>query len=242
MEINPTKTSIAALALEVPNALRALEELQIDFCSYGQQTIADACDTAGIAVEDLFAAIGGDLTLENARDWQHEPMSSLQEHLVSDHHSFTRHALETVTLLAARVAERHGLNHPEVLRVRALVASLEEQLLDHMLVEERVVFPYLHQLESHAQQSASLVQPSETVSAALRAMAADHEAAASCLLEIRRETDDYTLPDDACLSYRALYERLSDLEIHLGEHMRLENAFIFSRAPLHQESAGPAAG
>ncbi|HUJ12692.1 MAG TPA: hemerythrin domain-containing protein, partial [Thermoanaerobaculia bacterium] len=48
--------------------------------------------------------------------------------------------------------------------------------------------------------------------------------------ELRRVTADYTLPGDACISFRALYERLQDLEQDLHRHIHLENNVLFPRA------------
>jgi regulator of cell morphogenesis and NO signaling len=231
MVINPNATSIAELVLEVPGALRVLEELKIDFCCYGPRTVADACADAGIGVDDLVEAIGGELVANAARDWRNEPVSSLQDHVVSSHHVFTRHALDTVALLAERVAGRHGVNHPEVLRVRELVTLLQQELLEHMRVEEEVVFPYLQKIEvALKEESEPAAIPPAAFDVAIRSIAEEHEAAFSRLLEIRRETGEYALPDDACLSYRALYERLSALEKDLNEHMQIENEFLYSRA------------
>jgi regulator of cell morphogenesis and NO signaling len=230
MVINPNATSIAELALEVPGALRVLEELKIDFCCYGHRTIADACADAGIGVDDLVEALGEEVVADGKRDWHNEPVSSLQDHVVSAHHVFTRHALDTVALLAERVAERHRENHPEVLRIRELVTLLQRELLEHMRVEEEVVFPYLQEIEATREEHESRRPLPAAVDVAIRSIAAEHQAAASRLLEIRRETGDYALPDDACLSYRALYERLSALEKDLNEHMQIENDFLYSRA------------
>ena len=47
---------------------------------------------------------------------------------------------------------------------------------------------------------------------------------------LRHATGDYALPDDACLSFRALYERLIELELDLHKHIHLENNVHFPRA------------
>ena len=46
---------------------------------------------------------------------------------------------------------------------------------------------------------------------------------ASKLAALRALTGNYALPSDACLSFRALYERLDALERELHEHIALEN-------------------
>jgi iron-sulfur cluster repair protein YtfE (RIC family) len=41
---------------------------------------------------------------------------------------------------------------------------------------------------------------------------------------------DYSLPDDACPTFRALYEELERMEEDLHQHIHLENNILFPRA------------
>ena len=50
------------------------------------------------------------------------------------------------------------------------------------------------------------------------------------LRALRTTTSDYTLPDDACFSYRELYRRLAAFEAETHEHIHLENNILFPRA------------
>ena len=68
----------------------------------------------------------------------------------------------------------------------------------------------------------------------------EHESAGEILVQIRKVTGDYTLPDDACPTFRALYEELEQMEKDLHQHIHLENNILFPRA-IAAESA-PASG
>jgi regulator of cell morphogenesis and NO signaling len=43
-------------------------------------------------------------------------------------------------------------------------------------------------------------------------------------------TNSYTLPEGACPSFQALYQRLQELQADLHEHIHLENNLLFPRA------------
>jgi regulator of cell morphogenesis and NO signaling len=58
----------------------------------------------------------------------------------------------------------------------------------------------------------------------------EHKEVAAALTQVHRLTDDFTLPTDACNSFRALYDGLKDLEADLREHIHLENNILFARA------------
>ena len=47
---------------------------------------------------------------------------------------------------------------------------------------------------------------------------------------MRQATCDYSLPEGACNTYRALFHGLQELEADLHQHIHLENNILFPRA------------
>ena len=64
--------------------------------------------------------------------------------------------------------------------------------------------------------------------------ALDIAKAGAILANMRGITDNYRLPDDACQTFKALYEALEALEADLHEHIHLENNILFP-ASVNQE-------
>jgi len=58
----------------------------------------------------------------------------------------------------------------------------------------------------------------------------EHDTAGELLRELRAATSDYTVPTDACMSYRTLYGALEAFEQDLHQHVHLENNVLFPRA------------
>jgi regulator of cell morphogenesis and NO signaling len=58
----------------------------------------------------------------------------------------------------------------------------------------------------------------------------EHDSAGEALVELRRLTSDYTPPEDACNTFRALYFELAEMEGDLHRHIHLENNILFPRA------------
>lgn len=233
--IDVTNKTIGELALETPNAIPVMERWQIDYCCRGGRPVAEACSDAGITVSELLEAIG-DARTEGAMEWDGRSLADLQQFIVSTHHLYTRQSLDTVAILADKVARRHGPGHPEVLEVHALSNAMTQDLIPHMMKEEQVLFPYIEQLESAAGTGDSPASCFGTVQNPIRAMMNEHEAVGEILVKLRAATKDYTLPEDACLSFRALYERLADLEQDLHRHIHLENNLLFPRAVQLEET------
>jgi regulator of cell morphogenesis and NO signaling len=61
-------------------------------------------------------------------------------------------------------------------------------------------------------------------------MEADHRSAADLLARLRMLTRDFTLPEDACTTYRLCYAELARFESDLHWHVHLENNVLFPRA------------
>lgn len=231
--INPATKSVGELALEVPHAIAVLEKWKIDYCCRGGRSIEEACATAGVEVDALLTEIGGGRSTDEGRQWQNETLTDLATYVVDTHHVFTREIIETLRLLAAKVAMRHGANHPEVVSVNELTQQLCDELIPHMQKEELILFPYIRGLESGNATPGCF----GTIKNPIRMMMMEHDAAGVLLSELRMVTNEYALPADACLSFRALYERLVDLEQDLHLHIHLENNVLFPRAAKLEESA-----
>jgi regulator of cell morphogenesis and NO signaling len=239
MNIDVRKTTIGELALQVPNAISVLEKWQIDYCCRGGRSVVEACETAGVPVDKLLTAIYDARGTADASELQQKSLAEIQEYIINTHHVYTRQALETVRLLSEKVATRHGERHPEMIEVRSIVGQLCDDLLPHMLKEEQVLFPFIDQLETASLNGDEAPVPFfGTVKNPIRMMMAEHDAAGDLLVLLRAVTFEYKLPDDACLSFRALYERLAELEEDLHRHIHLENNLLFPRAAALEETAG----
>jgi regulator of cell morphogenesis and NO signaling len=58
----------------------------------------------------------------------------------------------------------------------------------------------------------------------------EHATAGQALADMRRLTNNYAVPDDACNTFRVLYGQLEELESDLHLHVHLENNILFPRA------------
>jgi len=50
------------------------------------------------------------------------------------------------------------------------------------------------------------------------------------MAEIRKLSNDFTPPRDACTTYRILYQNLAGFEYDLHKHVHLENNILFRKA------------
>jgi regulator of cell morphogenesis and NO signaling len=133
--------------------------------------------------------------------------------------------------LLEKVVSVHGKNHPELNNLRAVFHGLAQELSLHMMKEEKILFPYIVRLEEAViQKEPILPSPFGSVQNPVAMMEHEHEDALEELRGLRELSANFTAPADACVSYRALYQALSELAADLCQHIHLENDFLFPRA------------
>lgn len=234
MTVNAT-TRVRELVLEIPGALRFFEKVKIDYCCGGERTLEEACAARGLSVETVLRSLDEmqktKANSEEFTNWKSLPLSQLTRHIVDRHHAYTREQLALLGPLLEKVKSVHAERHSELIRLQSFFQALEEDLTMHMAKEERVLFPYIEEMEAAAQAHLPLPVPLfGTVQNPIRMMLLEHDAAAGILSEIREATQDFALPEDVCLSFQSLYRELQALEQDLHQHIHLENNVLFPRA------------
>jgi regulator of cell morphogenesis and NO signaling len=207
-----------------PAAARALDRLGLDYCCHGDRTVADASVAAGLDPAVVAAELDA-LPVDGDRTWTELDAPALAEHIVATHHHYLHEELPLLDELAAKVLSVHGRNHPELVRVRALVAAVKADLEPHLRKEEQVLFPAIAAAAAGRREF-----PFGTVAQPIRVMLAEHDRAGDLLAGLRAATSGYAVPDDACASYRSLYQRLEALELDTHLHVHKENHTLFPAA------------
>ena len=61
-------------------------------------------------------------------------------------------------------------------------------------------------------------------------MEEEHENAGDILKEIKQLSNNYSPPNGACNTFKALYAKLEEFEQDLHQHIHLENNILFPKA------------
>jgi regulator of cell morphogenesis and NO signaling len=219
------------LVLEKPAAARVFEKFGIDYCCGGSQTLGDACKAAHRSVEEVTAEIEKSEPAPAERDWRNASLTELAEYIVDKHHTFTQTEINRLTDLIAKVVTAHGKNHPELARVQSIFEGLSQELRMHMTKEEQLLFPYIADMEEAARlKRRPPMAMFGTVQNPVAAMIMEHEASGQQLEKMREITNGYSVPPDACMSYRMLFQALPAFEADLHQHIHLENNILFPRS------------
>ncbi|MCC6524317.1 MAG: iron-sulfur cluster repair di-iron protein [Polyangiaceae bacterium] len=210
-------SKVGDIVTQSPGAAKVFARHGIDFCCGGGRPLGDACGERGVAVDKVLAEIASADAPPDAPDWSALGLEQLCDEIERRYHVPQLEDLTRLEGLARKVASVHGERHPELRQLAELYIGLKEELDQHFMKEEQVLFPMIRQM-GHA--------PPPPV----EVMRREHVEAGDVLRKLREVSGGYALPADACNSYRALYEGLAAFERDLHEHIHVESNILFPRA------------
>lgn len=207
---------LADLAVSA-TATRVFHRHGLDFCCGGGNTLRDACARKGLDVD----AIASELEAARAasdpdeRDWREAPAPELIAHLLERYHEGHRAELPRLIEMARKVERVHGARDDCPRGLTAFLESSLDSLESHLQKEEQILFP--------------MIQQGRGRSAGMPIQVMEHEHAehGHTLERLRELTNDYTPPQDACTTWRALYDGLAEFQRELMQHIHLENNVLF---------------
>lgn len=228
-----TTKTVREIALEQPSSVRVFEEFGIDYCCGGRKPLEEACAANHVEVEKVIAALekAAEGATAPVTDWSTRPLEALCEHIVKTHHAYVLRELPRLEFLADKVVGRHGETRPELAQIAGALGQLDDELRLHLAKEEKVLFPYIRDVERSM--DGSSLKPLGcfgTVANPIAMMTQEHDAAGVLMGELRRLSHQFTPPADACPTFHAFYGGLRDFEQDLHQHIHLENNILFPRA------------
>jgi regulator of cell morphogenesis and NO signaling len=193
----------------------------------GRVSLSDAATARGISLPDLEAELEGVAarSLPASRPEATHDIIALIETL---YHATHRREFPEIIKLARRVKALHNAHIAVPHGLADLVQRMSDELGDHMNKEEQVLFSLMR-----AGGHPAIGQP-------IAVMLAGHDDHGARLRELERLATDFTVPDDACPTWRALYVGARKLTDDLMEHIHIENNVLFPRFTDWPSSCGSA--
>lgn len=209
-----TSTTLAELAARGPAVARVLQRHRLDFCCGGGRSLGEACAERGLDPAALLAEIAPREEADGGRPEALSPVA-LVDFIIARFHDPLREELTRLQGMARKVERVHRDKATCPLGLAVHVAEMAVSLNEHMVKEERILFPMIR-----AGFGARAHMP-------IMLLMQEHEDHAANLRRTRELTADLAAPADACGTWRALYDGLRELELDLMRHVHLENNVLF---------------
>lgn len=205
----------------------------IDFCCGGGISIEKACEKKDVDFSTLEEELLNVDTTQKSYDFDKWELGFLIDHIVNVHHTYVQESIPLILQYSNRVAKVHGHHYSEVLEINRLFIEVSNELISHLQKEEAILFPYVKNLLQIKEAGAKAsTPPFGTVNNPVAMMEEEHENAGDILKSIAKLSNNYTPPEEACNTFRALYAKLDEFEQDLHQHIHLENNILFPKAIL----------
>ncbi len=221
MALDCSEMTVAEFAAARPCSTRVFYRYRIDFSSGKSVNLVEACRAAGVVVEALLAEVEEE-EAHGVEDpsWVTRPLSELVEHIETAFHAVERREMEEITELLRTLPVQ-----PNLQALREAFGKLHEDLREHMAKEETVLFPWIRSGRG------------ELARMPIQVMVMEHEETLR-LLDRVRDLMQSLVQTRATPAVTRTAAALAELDLHIREHMHLENNILFPRALRGEEQSG----
>ncbi len=223
--------SISEIVLAYPRTVFVFEKYNIDYCCGGKKKLGPVLNEYEIQSSEIRNELKS-LVLTSAMHEEnhvHESLTSLVDHILLKHHAYVKSNIPSIQEHLNKVAYKHGEAFPYMQQVAIIFETLSKDLLQHMMKEEIILFPRIKKLEADFSNGV-IIDMVQALTAPVAVMEYEHEHAGKLMEEIRLLTDNYSVPANACTTFRLVLEELKHFEKDLHQHVHLENNILFPGA------------
>jgi len=219
--------TIAEIVSDDISTASVFKKYQLDFCCGGGKTISKACENKNIDVKDVLRDLEN-MHVDNSnpnlnfKDWK---LDFLIDYIINIHHTYVKDNVNIINEFAQKVATVHGHHNAETIKIANLFATLSDELLSHLQKEEEILFPAIKEMIKNSNsnfQFGSIENP-------VKMMEHEHDNAGDVIKTIQQLSNNFTPPDYACNTYKALYHKLEEFTNDLFQHIHLENNILFKK-------------
>jgi len=221
------------------HAAAVFSKYGLDFCCGGGKSVQEAATKKSVDLDKLTEELKAVLSEPNEThiDYAAWPADLLASYIEKTHHRYVREKAPVILAYLNKLCQVHGSRHPELLEVNRLFQECAKELLQHLLKEERILFPYIVQMiNSEIDHTQLAAAPFGSIENPIHMMEHEHDAEGERFEKIAKLTDNYAVPADGCSTYRVTYEMLKEFEDDLHKHIHLENNILFPKSIALQQA------
>lgn len=230
--------TIGQIAAAQPDSIPVFEKFNIDYCTQGGRSLGHACYVAGVPLAEVVSALesldpSGEESQGIEKDLRDKPMGAIIEYIVEVHHTYTKQQLDMIEELLDELMESADLPTPGIADLRGQFREMAQNWREHLLEEEKVVFPYLIEVEEAIEKGRAIPRSFQNLNSQthpIRILQEENGIMARQWAKIRQLTNDFDPPPDAAGDIKTLYHAFRELEQDNRRHMHLENNLLFQKA------------
>jgi regulator of cell morphogenesis and NO signaling len=208
--------TLADIASTLPGATALFRAEKLDFCCGGKVPLAEAMSAKQKDPGELTAKLEALAAQAQSSD-EPEDVDGMIDMILTRFHETHRREVPELVKLARRVEAVHRDNPAVPAGLADFLEHIGRELDSHMQKEEQILFPMMR-TGGHPM-----------ISGPISVMLSEHDDHGENLRKLEALTNDFTPPDDACTTWRALYAGARKLTDDVMEHIHTENNKLFPR-------------
>lgn len=217
-----TITLLRPSSFALYNALSA-----VPINSSGSILSAGTIDEAGLT-PDFITEVQNAYSDYLARSDKERPVSELSDEelidLILDTHHLTERALwkELDKLVNLIMLVHYEHDKELMLKIHRSFSELKMELEEHFAKEEKELFPAMLKVDKTPEDRAA-------IRSLISELEDEHDGAGKIIKRLIKETNDFTPPEFACPTVKAVYQKLHELADDVFLHIAKENSVLFKR-------------
>ncbi|MDD4689977.1 MAG: DUF542 domain-containing protein [Eubacteriales bacterium] len=221
------ETRLGELVTYFPAITARLNELHIDYCCQGDRTLEEAAKEAGLG-SDFIAEVQNAYSNYLIKPDNQLPVTELSDKQLIDlileiHHQPERALWIELDQLVNKILLVHYEHGKELLlKLHHSFSELKMELEEHFAKEEQELFPTMLKSEITEDDKAA-------IRSLILQLEDEHDGAGKIIKRLMKETDDFTPPEYACPTMKAVYQKLHELADDIFLHIAKENSVLFKR-------------
>ena len=229
--------SVATIVIENINTASVFKKYKIDFSIHGNMLLSQACEEKNTnlkhILKDLKAVNDKVYYLKDYNSWK---LDFLIDFLVNIQHEYKEENILLLKEYGEKVAAIYGEEYKELIEINLLILKVTDSILEHMKNEERIIFPYIKKLIEANTKKIVTDTSNSPLNRPIDIIEDDHEKVSKTFKKIAELTNNYKIPENACISFKVLYLKLQQFEELLNNHIHIENNILFPKAKKLEQS------
>jgi regulator of cell morphogenesis and NO signaling len=224
--------TIAEIVKENAHAAKIFDKYQIDYCCGGKMNFEDICRKKNLNSNQLIQEMGNyhspiqNISFQEIDNW---PADLICDYIEKTHHRFLKEFFELLSPKLTKLVLRHGDNHPELKEIEVIMNSAQYELLTHLKKEELILFPAIRKYFQINNQNIEQA-PFGSIENPIKVMESDHYHEGERLEVLKKLSSDFTPPEDACQTYKSVFNMLKEFSEDMHRHVYIENHILFPKA------------
>lgn len=228
-KISITKTNELNLTINdilkrYPMSIRILENRSISYFNLGNEKFDEISPDAKEIYTEIKQSYQPLINPLRTDRWS---ITFTVDYIINNYHTFIREKVPELDSLIDHLVDAHAATHPQLPMIKERFSEFREELNDHLVDEENIVFPSYKKLDVGFEVGSRI--NFKAFENAINWMREDHILTGTSLKSLRNFCNNYIAPSESSPGFKILYEELKKFEYDMHFHMYLENNVLFTK-------------